>query len=174
MHYVTFVGTGFQHDGVQFLLGLSCLKFFVICLVCCSFFKQGENKMYSKFSTRRSNQINCYHGMYVPFQTRLEACFLECVLASFTLFSSSDECTLVQFEVLCLTRVFKGADFVLEFKYVVCLASFSSNHFVPHNMVHFGGSVGVCFRSTKQENFPVTRFQRTLPLALREQNTYCN
>ena len=63
--------------------------------------------------------------------------------------------TLVQFEVLCLPRVFKGADFALKFRYVVCLASFSSNHFVTHNVVHFGGSVGVYLRSTKQENFPV-------------------
>ena len=67
--------------------------------------------------------------------------------------------TLVQFEVLCLTRVFKGADFALKFRYVVCLASFSLNYFVTHNVVHFGGSVGVYFRSTKQVNFPVTHFQ---------------
>ena len=115
--------------------------------------------MYSKFSTRRSNQINRYHVMYVPFQTRLEACFLECVLASLVFSVPQMSSTLVQFEVLCLTRVFKGADFVLKFRYVVCLASFSSNYFVTHMVVHFGGSVEVYFRSTKQENFPVTHFQ---------------
>ena len=67
--------------------------------------------------------------------------------------------TLVQFEGLCLTRVFKGADFVLKFRYVVCLASLSLNYFVTHIVVHFGGTVGVYFRSTKQVNFPVTHFQ---------------
>lgn len=74
------------------------------------------------------------------------------------------------------TRAVKGEAFSLKFW---CGASFpcvTSRYFVISLAVHLGGSAGVCFRSPRQQNFPVIHLVWMVAEVVGEQRIYilCN